>query len=225
MVGTQDARIVRAITHDVRFPTSRTRRRLGRDEPRPRLLGGLRRPRDRRARGLDRPRADVHDRARHRGLRRARSRRSRRTSSARRSTSSTGDLRRDVAAPRHRQPAALARARRRASSTSPRRALVNAVWDLYAKLEGKPLWKLLADLTPEQLVACDRLPLHRGRAHARRGARAPARRRARRSAERERCAPRGRLPRLHDVGGLARLSGGDAARSARARRSPPASRT
>jgi L-fuconate dehydratase len=33
-------------------------------------------------------------------------------------------------------------------------ALVNAVWDLYAKVEGKPLWKLLADLTPEQLVAC-----------------------------------------------------------------------
>jgi L-fuconate dehydratase len=33
-------------------------------------------------------------------------------------------------------------------------ALVNAVWDLYAKLEGKPLWKLLADMTPEQIVAC-----------------------------------------------------------------------
>ena len=33
-------------------------------------------------------------------------------------------------------------------------ALVNAVWDLYARLEGKPLWKLLVDLTPEQLVAC-----------------------------------------------------------------------
>jgi L-fuconate dehydratase len=32
-------------------------------------------------------------------------------------------------------------------------ALVNAVWDLYAKAEAKPLWKLLADLTPEQLVA------------------------------------------------------------------------
>ena len=32
-------------------------------------------------------------------------------------------------------------------------ALVNAAWDLYAKLERKPLWKLLADLTPEQLVA------------------------------------------------------------------------
>jgi L-fuconate dehydratase len=33
-------------------------------------------------------------------------------------------------------------------------ALVNAVWDLYAKVEGKPLWKLLSDMSPEQLVAC-----------------------------------------------------------------------
>jgi L-fuconate dehydratase len=33
-------------------------------------------------------------------------------------------------------------------------AVVNAVWDLYAKLAGKPLWKLLVDMTPEQLVAC-----------------------------------------------------------------------
>ena len=33
-------------------------------------------------------------------------------------------------------------------------ALVNAVWDLYAKVKGKPLWKLLADMTPEQIVAC-----------------------------------------------------------------------
>src|SRR2546425_5930547 len=33
-------------------------------------------------------------------------------------------------------------------------ALINAVWDLYAKVEGKPLWKLLVDMTPEQLVSC-----------------------------------------------------------------------
>ncbi|WP_430968798.1 L-fuconate dehydratase [Spongiimicrobium sp. 2-473A-2-J] len=33
-------------------------------------------------------------------------------------------------------------------------ALVNAVWDLYAKAEGKPLWKLLADMTPKELVSC-----------------------------------------------------------------------
>ena len=33
-------------------------------------------------------------------------------------------------------------------------ALVNAVWDLYARSEGKPLWKLLVDMSPEQLVSC-----------------------------------------------------------------------
>ena len=33
-------------------------------------------------------------------------------------------------------------------------ALVNAVWDLWAKVERKPLWKLLVDMTPEELVAC-----------------------------------------------------------------------
>jgi L-fuconate dehydratase len=33
-------------------------------------------------------------------------------------------------------------------------AIVNAVWDLYAKSEGKPVWKLLADMTPQQLVSC-----------------------------------------------------------------------
>jgi L-fuconate dehydratase len=32
-------------------------------------------------------------------------------------------------------------------------AVINAVWDLYAKAEGKPLWKLLSDMTPEQLVS------------------------------------------------------------------------
>ena len=33
-------------------------------------------------------------------------------------------------------------------------ALVNAVWDLYARLEHKPLWKLLVDMSPQQLVDC-----------------------------------------------------------------------
>ena len=33
-------------------------------------------------------------------------------------------------------------------------ALINAVWDLYAKVERKPLWKLLADMSPEQIVDC-----------------------------------------------------------------------
>ena len=33
-------------------------------------------------------------------------------------------------------------------------AVVNAVWDLWAKVEGKPLWRLLAEMSPERLVAC-----------------------------------------------------------------------
>jgi len=32
-------------------------------------------------------------------------------------------------------------------------AVVNAAWDLMAKAAGKPVWRLVADMTPEQLVA------------------------------------------------------------------------
>jgi L-fuconate dehydratase len=32
-------------------------------------------------------------------------------------------------------------------------ALINAVWDLYAKVENKPLWQLLADMEPEQILS------------------------------------------------------------------------
>jgi L-fuconate dehydratase len=32
-------------------------------------------------------------------------------------------------------------------------ALINAIWDLYAKAAGKPLWRLLTDLSPEEIVA------------------------------------------------------------------------
>jgi L-fuconate dehydratase len=33
-------------------------------------------------------------------------------------------------------------------------AVVNAVWDLYARTEGKPVWKLIADMPPEKLISC-----------------------------------------------------------------------
>jgi len=33
-------------------------------------------------------------------------------------------------------------------------AVVNATWDLWAKTVGKPLWKLLQDITPHELVRC-----------------------------------------------------------------------
>ncbi len=32
-------------------------------------------------------------------------------------------------------------------------ALINAVWDLWARVEGKPVWRLLAEMTPAQLVS------------------------------------------------------------------------
>jgi len=32
-------------------------------------------------------------------------------------------------------------------------AVVNALWDLWAKMEGKPLWKLLVDMSPEELIS------------------------------------------------------------------------
>lgn len=32
-------------------------------------------------------------------------------------------------------------------------AVINAIWDLWAKAEGKPVWKLVADLSPEQFVS------------------------------------------------------------------------
>src|SRR5215212_827793 len=32
-------------------------------------------------------------------------------------------------------------------------AVINAVWDLYAKAEAKPLWKLLVDMSPEEIVS------------------------------------------------------------------------
>jgi len=33
-------------------------------------------------------------------------------------------------------------------------AVINAIWDLYAKQEGKALWRLLADMSPQQIVDC-----------------------------------------------------------------------
>lgn len=33
-------------------------------------------------------------------------------------------------------------------------AVVNAVWDLYAKWQEKPLWQLIVEMSPEELVSC-----------------------------------------------------------------------
>ncbi|ETS59618.1 mandelate racemase muconate lactonizing enzyme [Moesziomyces aphidis] len=33
-------------------------------------------------------------------------------------------------------------------------AVINAIWDLYARSRSKPLWKLIVDMSPEELVRC-----------------------------------------------------------------------
>ena len=48
-------------------------------------------------------------------------------------------------------------------------AVMNAVWDLAARRAGKPLWRLLAEMTPEELVERGGPPLPDRRAHPGRG--------------------------------------------------------
>ena len=83
-------------------------------------------------------------------------------------------------------------------------AVVNAAWDLAAKVAGKPLWRLLSDMTPRADRRPRRLPLPDRRAHPGRGARHPAGAPSRARRARSRTSS-GRLPGLHDVAGLARL--------------------
>ena len=33
-------------------------------------------------------------------------------------------------------------------------AIINAIWDIWAKAENKPLWELVTDFTPEQFISC-----------------------------------------------------------------------
>lgn len=33
-------------------------------------------------------------------------------------------------------------------------AVINAVWDLWARIQGKPVWQLVSDMSPEQFVSC-----------------------------------------------------------------------
>lgn len=42
----------------------------------------------------------------------------------------------------------------RSLSAEKRIAIVNAVWDLWARKERKPLWRLIVDMSPEELIHC-----------------------------------------------------------------------
>ena len=102
-------------------------------------------------------------------------------------------------------------------------AVVNAAWDLKARRAGKPLWKLLADLTAGGARRPRRLPLHRRRPHARRCARTAARGRA--GARRARGPPALRgISRLYDDAGLARATTTRSSCASASRPCPTASR-
>ena len=170
------------------------------------------------------PRADLHDRAGQGVVRRC----GRAARAARRRATLDGivaDMRGFWRSARHRQPAALARPGegRRSTSPPPRSSTPSGICG--RKVEGKPLWKLLVDLTPEQFVACvdfryitdalapeEALDLLRD---------ARPRQRGQREAE----LARDGLSRVHDLGRLARLRRREGRVARPARRSPTGSRT
>ena len=47
-------------------------------------------------------------------------------------------------------------------------AVINAIWDLWGKAAGKPVWQLVTDLTPEAIRRTHRLPAYKDALRARR---------------------------------------------------------
>ncbi len=102
-------------------------------------------------------------------------------------------------------------------------AVVNAVWDLVAKRAGKPVWRLLADMTPAQIVSLVDFRYLTDALTPEDGARPAGGRRARaRGADGGAAGPR--LPGVHDVGRLAGLRRRRRSGGSRARRWPTAGR-
>ena len=101
-------------------------------------------------------------------------------------------------------------------------ALVNAVWDLRARLAGKPLWRLLAEMPTDELVASvdfhhitDALTPDEARGHPGQGPR-PG------TSDRLAMLRARRLPVVHHLGRLARLPGRQGAGADPRRRTPRA---
>ena len=102
-------------------------------------------------------------------------------------------------------------------------AVVNAVWDLWAKSRGVPLWRLLLDLEPDELVAAiDFRYIDDALTRTRPSSCSAPGRRGGRSASSSSC--EARVPGVHDVGRLARLrrrEGGRTRAAGGRRRVPP----
>ena len=131
--------------------------------------------------------------------------------------------RRFLAATRDRLPAALARAREGRDPPRHRSDRERRLGPL-REARGQAALEAPRRHDPGADRRVHRLPLHRRRAHSRRGARDPQGERALEDRAGGAAARRG-LPGVHDVRGLDRLPGGQRFRSGPARRSPPGSPT
>ena len=144
-------RIVELEVVDLRFPTSRSLDGSDAMNPDPDYSAAyviLAHGRRRRARGA---RAHVHDRARDGGGRRGR--RGAPAAGRRAGRGGDGGRPRRVLAGDGRRLAAAWIGPEKGAIHLATAAVVNAVWDLVAKRAGKPVWRLLADMTPAQIVA------------------------------------------------------------------------
>ena len=214
-------RITGLSTHDVRFPTSRS------------LDGSdaMHRKPDYSAAyvvlqtdpAAERPRPDLHERPRHRGRASPPFGRSSRSSSAARSRRSPATCAASGAASR-RRPAALARPGEGRHPLADGRGRQRRLGPL-GEARGQAALEAARRPAARGARRCDRLPLHRGRPLAGRGARPPARgaRRARPSARREIAAAG--YPAYTTSAGWLGYADEKVEGARRARRSPTASRT
>ena len=192
---------------DVRFPTSRGLRRLGRDEPRARLLGRLRRAAHRRRRTWRGTRLALHRSAAATTSHVAGGPGARApTSSAATSTTLVADI---GALARDARPATAScggSARRRASCTWRSAPSSTPSGTCAARRAGKPLWRLLADAHPRGARRPGRLPrtCATRSPRTRRSASCAGPRAGRARAGVASCSSRG-LPGLHHLPRLARL--------------------
>ena len=83
-------------------------------------------------------------------------------------------------------------------------ALINAVWDLWAKAEGKPVWRLLAEMPAEQICLRGGLPLYR-RCDLAAGGDGDFAAQPRRDGGAAGTAGGGGVSGVHDLGGVVRL--------------------
>ena len=198
-------------------------RRVGCDAHRSRLLGRLRRSAHRRGRRARGPRPDVHERARHRGVRGG----DPRARAARRRAHARGDRRRHarlLAQPHLRHAAALARPREGRHPPRDGRGRQRRLGSLGQARGQAALEAARRTSRPSSSSGASTSATSRTRSRPRRRSSCCATRAAG-ARQREREIVASGYPGVHDVGGLARLRRRQGGVARAARRSPRASRT